>query len=209
MNDGFIAVWLLTIGIILYATGWEQQLADGVSRRTLAIVMGGMLLLTPFHLEAGVMLEVKLSVVLLLVVSVVGVIMDKPANQFVYTLACSFLAGLVWLWIRFMYAVDPVFTVLEPAWDGALAAGMLAGMLVDRFRSQLMIVSLAASAAIAGELIRPFSNDGPFVLGSFAWWDGLAIALVTGRLTGGLKRALKRLGVWAVRVRSRADHEGS
>lgn len=205
LNDGFVTIWLLTIGIILYATGWERQVTEGISRRLLAILIGGLLLLQAFELPVGAKLEVKASVVLFLVIVIVWAVLDKLSKQLVYVFATSVFAGLVWLWIRFMYAVDPVFIVLDPGWDGALAAGILAGIMVERFRPQLMVIALASVVAVAADLVRAFSHGEPFTLGALAWWDGLVIAMAAGRLTAGLKGYLRRLGEWVVKLRNRAE----
>lgn len=206
LNDGFMTIWLLTIGMILYATGWERQASEGISSRMLAILIGGLLLLQTLELPVGAGLTVKGSVVLFLAIVIVSVVMDNPGMQLVFVLASSLFAGLVWMWIRFMYAVDPVFIVLAPGWDGALAAGILAGAMVERFRSQLLTIVLASVMAVIVELVRSFSHAEPFTLGALAWWDGLAVAFAAGRITAGLKGYLRRLGEWLVRQLKRAEH---
>lgn len=205
MNDGFIALWLLTIGIILYATGWERQAAEGISRRWLAALLVFMALLQSFEMDLGGGLKMTWSAMLLAGVSIGWAVADWRAMQLAYLIACSLLSGLLWLWIQFMYAADPVFIVLNPEWDGPLSAGLLAGIVVERFRSQQMVIMLAALIAAAGGTALSLSQTTPLTVGSFGWWDGFVVALAAGRMTAGLKSYLRRLGGWLARLLNRVE----
>ena len=45
MNDGYIAIWFLTMGLILFMTGWHEQVADQLSRHALSLILMGALVL--------------------------------------------------------------------------------------------------------------------------------------------------------------------
>ncbi|UVI32372.1 YphA family membrane protein [Paenibacillus spongiae] len=190
MNEGFIAVWLLSIGLILFCTGWQRHVAGRISGRSVLIYLCVAAILHPVFIPVGPDIMLRGSAGWALLTAIIAVVSVRNTMQTVFVILCTMLAGTVWLWIRTMYAMDPVFILMNPKWDGPLMAGLLAGLLTDRFRYHYGIVTLAA--AIAEFSSAAGRHTTVVTLGSAAWWDGVAIALITARMVWNLKTGFRR-----------------
>ncbi|MCQ6558053.1 YphA family membrane protein [Paenibacillus mendelii] len=191
MNEGYTAIWLLSIGLILYWTGWQRQVAGRITGSSILIYLLGASLLHPVNIPIGFDIALRGSAVWAFAAGFVGVAAVRNAMQTVFVILCAMLAGSVWLWIRYMYVSDPVFILVNPGWDGPLVAGLLAGLLTDRFRYHYAIVIFAATIAVfSGIVVRHTS----IMIGNPAWWDGAAIGLVVARIAWNVKVGLRYLG---------------
>ncbi|QHW30205.1 hypothetical protein GZH47_04670 [Paenibacillus rhizovicinus] len=202
MNDGFIALWLLSMAAILYFTGWEQAVADGMPLRLLGVFIGSSCVLQfitiavqdQFVISGGAVLAIGTAVILLISIRM-------PGNM-LYILFSALLTGFMWTWMRYIYSMDPVFIVIHPRWDGPVLAGLFAGLLVDRFRSHFILVVFSAVIALSSHYLGPAAHAAPLQIGSLAWWDGLAIALTAARVMGSIKSWLKEKALRLADIRS-------
>ena len=124
MNDGYIAVWFLTMGLILFMTGWHEQVADQLSRHALSLILMGAFVLQALNIPLSAELSIKGSVVFIFAIAVGSVLSLRHSVLFLFVLVCGVLTGMIWLWIRYMYMIDPVFILMKPLWDGPLIAGL-------------------------------------------------------------------------------------
>ncbi|NBD22604.1 YphA family membrane protein [Paenibacillus glycinis] len=193
MNDGFIVFWLLSMAAILYFTGWEEQVADGIRLRTIGVFIGASCLLQLVSINIRGEAVVTGSAVLAIVTAVTLLITVRRLGTMLFVLFSSLLTGFMWTWMRYIYSMDPVFVVIHPHWDGPVLAGLFAGLLADRFRSHFTIVVLSALLALAYHFIGTAAQDSPLEIGSLAWWDGLAIALTAARVVGSIKAWIKQI----------------
>ncbi|BBH21016.1 hypothetical protein Back11_23610 [Paenibacillus baekrokdamisoli] len=191
MNDGYIAIWFMMMGVILYMTGWNELVADQLSRRMLSLFIIGVFTLQFFEIPLSNVLSIKASAVLTIVVALYALFSLRRAGTIMFVGVCSLMIGIIWLWIRSMYIADPVFILLRPAWDGPLIAGLLTGLLCDRLRTQFAAVVIAAVIGSFHLNLHPSIGLQHQIVGALAWWDGIAIALVTARLMGHLKGWLR------------------
>ncbi|MBO7744073.1 hypothetical protein I8J29_07705 [Paenibacillus sp. MWE-103] len=202
MNDGFIAIWLLSMAAILYFTGWERQVADGLPLRTLGAFIGATCVLHAMSVTVRGQAEITGSAALAIGSALVLlVIMRKPGAIF-FTLFSALLTGFMWMWMGYIYSMDPVFVVVHPAWDGPLLAGLFAGLLADRFRTHFVIAALSAVVALGQAYLGPAAHDGVLFIGSLSWWDGLIIALTAARLTSAVKAFVKEKALGVLDSRS-------
>ncbi|MBB3109263.1 hypothetical protein FHS18_001315 [Paenibacillus phyllosphaerae] len=197
MNDGFFAVWLLAIGLILYLTGWQTQVADQTSRMAVAAFLTGVTLLHGLAVPiGGGIVTLQGSAAWALLWAFIAVICIRNFLQSLFVILCAVLGGAVWLWIRFMYATDPVFLFFHPGLDGAIIAGFLAGMLTERFAMQAAIIAIAASIAQFSAILMPGKPIEPITIGMLSWWDGAVAALAASRLTWNVKAGIRHVSKW-------------
>lgn len=187
MNDGYTAIWIISMGLILYMTGWQKQVADHVSRRTVIVFFAGIAVFHSLDIPLGQAAALKGSAAWAAAGAGAAMLSTKQSLQTVFVMLCTGLVGSVWLWIRVMYQADPVFVLIHPVIDGPVIAGFLAGMLADRFRMQFAIVTLAAVMAQYSQQVRAIVPNNRFVIGDWAWWDGLTIAVSAARITWNIK----------------------
>ncbi|QYR19928.1 hypothetical protein KZ483_18885 [Paenibacillus sp. sptzw28] len=202
MNDGFIAVWLLTILFILYMTGWHDLVAEEVPRRLVVIIAAAAAVLHFAEFTVHPAVQLRGSALCAVLAAVVSLVAMRQSFQALFLLLCSLLIGVIWLWSRYIYIIDPVFILFRPGWDAPLIAGLLAGLMVDRFRSQSAAIIIAALLPPFADLIRPLGAAKTVIIGSPSWWDGLAIAFVTVRLIANGKILIRRMTQRLLEARS-------
>lgn len=190
MNEGYIAIWFMTMGVILYSTGWHEQVADQLSPRMLAIFLVGVFVLQFIEVPLGNHLFVKAGAIFALFVAVLSLFMLRHAGLIVFVFVASLMIGMIWMWMKYMYSTDPVFILFHPAWDGPLVAGVFSGLLCDRFRMQYAGLVIAAGIAQLHVLLHPMIGLQHSIMGALAWLDDLAIALMAARIIGNSKRWL-------------------
>ncbi|SEN24340.1 hypothetical protein [Paenibacillus sp. OV219] len=191
MNDGFIAFWLLSMAAILYMTGWKEHVADGVPHRAIVYFILFALLLHYVQLSIGEAAGITGSALLAVTLAAALLIAMRNIGAMLFVLFSALLTGFMWMWMRYIYGIDPVFIVVHPVWDGPLLAGLFAGLLADRFKTQFIITVLAAVLSEGNQLLSPIALSKPLIIGTATWWDGLVIALCAARLTGNVKHWLK------------------
>lgn len=202
MNGGITAMWLLTMGGILYVTGWQKQVADQVPAWKALIVLAGIGLLQHERIPIGWKgIELHGSVAWLMVCAVIALAASRSIAQSLFTTLCALLSGTVWLWVRYMYESDPVFVFLRPELDGPVLAGFLAGMLTETIGMHLFVVVIAAAIAPLAALYVPAAT-GRIEIGTLVWWDGTAVALVGARLTWNVKVGFRAIARWLGEERS-------
>ncbi|RAP76406.1 hypothetical protein [Paenibacillus montanisoli] len=202
MNDGFVTFWLLSMAFILYVTGWKELVADGVPFRVLGLFLLAALLLQVAELSIGEHVVLTGSAALAIGVALLQLALIGQWGSMFFVFFSSLLTGFMWMWVRYIYGMDPVFYALHPVWDGPLLAGLFAGLLADRFRSQFVIAVLAAVFAQFNQWISPLEASKLMVIGSAAWWDGFIIAMLAARITGNAKNWLKQKAVRFIDDRS-------
>ncbi|REE94257.1 hypothetical protein A8990_10148 [Paenibacillus taihuensis] len=191
MNDGFIAFWLLSMAAILYMTGWKEHVADGVPHRVIVYFVLFALLLHYVQLPIGDSALITGSATIAVTLAVALLIAMRNIGAMLFVLFSALLTGFMWMWMRYIYSIDPVFIVVSPNWDGPLLAGLFAGLLADRFKTQFILAVMAAVFSVGDQLLSPLAVSKPILIGTATWWDGLVIALCAARLTGNVKHWLK------------------
>lgn len=191
MNDGFIAFWLLSMAAILYMTGWKEHVADGIPHRIIVYFILFALLLHYVQLPLGGSARITGSAALAVIFATILLITMRNVGATLFVLFSAMLTGFMWMWMRYIYSIDPVFIVVSPKWDGPLLAGLFAGLLADRFKTQFILTVLAGLFSVGDQLLSPLAVSKPIIIGTATWWDGLVITLCAARLTGNVKLWLK------------------
>lgn len=208
MNDGFIVVWLFSMAAILYFTGWEKLVADGLSLRVVLPFLGAVALLQMMQLAIQEEVVVTGGAVLAIGTASLLWATMRAAGSMLFVLFTALLTGFMWSWMGYIYSMDPVFVALHPKWDGPLLAGIFAGLLADRFRSHFVIVVFGALVALGHHFIGAGGAATPVVVGSLAWWDGAAIALTAARVVSSVKVWIKEKTLRFAQDRA-GEREGS
>jgi hypothetical protein len=169
---------------ILLLTGWKCQLVGDLQLRGFNLLLLLSLLLSPFTLDLyGI--RVNGSLLPLLGWAVHRLLRFRPADGgpgipalplYILFLLC------VWVWMRRLYALDPVFVLLHERWDAPLLIGALTALLIRRFRDQMSVlaVTLTAGQAIMAVTVRSLEET---TLGGWGWWDGFSAAFISTHLT--------------------------
>jgi len=203
MNAGFVALWIAVIAFVLMATGWQEQLAPDVKTRKLASLSAVVILMLPAPLWLTLnvhdaQIVIHGAVLVLLLAGAVSVLSQISVSQALYVVSCVLLLSFLWGMIRKIYSMDPVFFMLDPVWDGPLACGLLAGLLVMNTKEQFAIVVwCSVLAEVMNASLQSSGYSG--MIGSAWWWDGFIIALAAARVVGLLIKGVKiisaRLGL--------------
>ncbi len=164
MNDGYIAGLLLLILFILLLTGWRSLLIQEISIRVAVGVIIGSLFFSYYIWPLTSAIIIQGSIAWLALCGVLAGAASASRSGFVYLVFGAALITVVWFWSGRLYWIDPVLYVLKPGWDGVFFAGMLAGLLVTRFKEQFAVL---ACALPAGQLLLGLSvgHEGFYVGG--------------------------------------------
>ncbi len=203
MNPGFISVWIVIMALILFATGWREYLAPGISRRTLIVLgaVSAIMLMMPLwidiHLRPGAavtaVIHIHAAIILLLLAGMVTGWGDEGWNNKLYLVLCGVIVGLVWGIVRKLYSYDPVFYWLGPSWDAPILSGALCGICTSNGRQQFGVMIWGA---VIGEFVYALLYKGIVMtsIGSVAWWDRFLVSLVAASLASVAHRAVRMTG---------------
>lgn len=205
MMPGYLCALLLFMVCILLATGWKPVLAPNIHSGWMLLLAG--LTFTAFLYPIWVTplanypgFTIHAAVCLLLVSSAIAGAVSANKGQFFYLILCSLMLAVVWGSTRTLYVHESVLYWLNPSLDAPLLAGVLCSVFSSDSNHQLAITIWGAAA---GECMASMLQEGAFQaqIGSWTWWDGLAIAICTAlALTAagrGLRGMISKLGaVW-------------
>jgi len=178
VNPGYVAGWLLVSAGILLATGWKRQLTEETPIGGTLIFLAGLLWLLNLTAERPLYLYWSAAAALLAWMRL------KPRLRQAYVLAAAAFVGALWIWFRKLYAVDPVFVLWHPYWDGPIAIGIVAAIAAGGFREQFVLLS---GAMLLGEW-----TGGP-TLTPWEWADAWLLALAVSRLATGTWAGIAQL----------------
>lgn len=209
MIPGYVCALLLLIISILWATGWKTAIAPAVSTRWTLVVAG--IIALPLMFPTWIMpptryteIKIHVAVCMLLICTATSVWRRQDGQRF-YILSCVLMLAIVWGSARSLYSHESMFYFLHPDWDAPLLGGLLCGAFTSDVRHQFAIVAWGAALS---EVVQNILADGSAVqlIGTWAWWDGVAVALCAAVLftivTSTLRRWMVKLGtVWHRQLR--------
>ena len=182
MNAGMLTTWVLIVFGILMATGWKRQLVDDIPAWCAAGLAAS--LPAACGLAGTWGLWPMAAPQLLALAFACALLRGADAGKRLQAAAGAVLGSIVWIWLRKLYAADPVFIIWHERLDGPLAAGALIAAAAGHFRAQFAAAAAAAFAA---------GRFAPSPAGAWEWLDGLLAALAAARAVTLLARAAAAL----------------
>ncbi|MCR2803034.1 YphA family membrane protein [Paenibacillus soyae] len=212
MIPGYVCALLLLIVSILWATGWKAAFAPRVSTSWTIAVLGIIAILLMFPLwitPIARLAEIKIhAAVCVLLLCGSGSFWRRPAHgQRLYILSCAIMLAIVWGSARSLYSHESMFYFVHPDWDAPLLSGILCGAFTSDIRHQFSIVVWGAAVSEAVQWFLMERGTSPlYLIGEWAWWDGVAVALCAAVLFTAVSRAARtgivKLGaVWLRQLR--------
>ncbi|KKC46243.1 YphA family membrane protein [Paenibacillus sp. D9] len=182
MEEGFLALELAAVWLILLATGWNKEAAGGLGWRMAAAGIAGMIMLSRIEVDLPWGLRASASAAALLLACLAVWRLGVPRGDRFYTAGCALLLGLLMAWMNTMYASSPLLTVVRAGWDIPILCGMLAALLSLRAANQLVIIAVGYWIASVFPAWLPSTIGAASVIGKAGWWDGFAAAAASCRL---------------------------
>lgn len=178
MNAGYVAGWILVSAAILLATGWRRQLTEETPTGAILIYLAGLLVLLNMPGNEPLHLYWTAAAVLLLWTRL------TPRMKQAYVLVAAAFTGMLWIWLRKLYAIDPFFVLWHPHWDGPIVIGIVAAIAATGFREQFVL--------LGGALLFGEWPAEPSLL-PWEWTDAWLLALAASRLASGAWAAIAQL----------------
>ncbi|MFX3633504.1 MAG: hypothetical protein ACE3L7_24445 [Candidatus Pristimantibacillus sp.] len=196
MNAGYVSLWIMTIALILIATGWSDYVGVSLNRTKLTIVTIVCVILHFFQMKFSVgHIDINLHAGVVVAMAAALMAMRGPLlwDSKYYLLTCALLTGMIWGSIRKMYMIDPVFFWFDPRWDAPLLGGLLAAAFSTKATHQFTVLLFSAAFS---EIMCSLLQGGLYVanIGSLAWWDGFWVSYVCARMISVLFNLLRICG---------------
>ncbi|TMV51311.1 hypothetical protein FE783_05880 [Paenibacillus mesophilus] len=173
MNPGFLTFILISITLILLASGWKSMLLPGIPHYAIVIFFTAWCLSGLFHFRLRDGIEINGTVVVLFAVAM-PILLDRRSivTGLHYVSLSLFLASVYYL-LKHLGDLDP-FLLPYRSWAGtAWIAAMLAAVLIRKAKDQIACLSLALLCGSAlYRLVHPDRTAVPFGGLQFQdeWW---------------------------------------
>ncbi|MDF2713317.1 MAG: hypothetical protein K0R28_242 [Paenibacillus sp.] len=173
MNPGFLTFILISITLILLASGWKPTLLPGIPHYAIVIFFTAWCLSGLFHFRLRDGFEINGTVVVLFAVAV-PILLNRRSlvTGLHYVSLGLFLASVHYL-LKHLGELDPFFLPYR-SWAGTdWVIALLAAILVRKAKDQIACISLALICGCAlYRLVHPDRSTVPFggLLFQDEWW---------------------------------------
>lgn len=193
MNSGYMSLLIMTIALILIATGWSDYVGASLNRTKLAIVATTCVVLHFFQMKftiGNIDIYLHAGVVVAMAAALLALRGPTLWDSKYYLLLCALLTGMIWGSIRKMYMIDPVFFWFDPRWDAPLLGGLLAAAFSTKASHQFTVLLFSAAFS---EIICALLQGGHYGanIGSLAWWDVFWVSYASARMISVLFNLLR------------------
>lgn len=173
MNPGFLTFILISITLILLASGWKPMLLPEIPHYAIVLFFTAWCLSGLFHFRLRDGIEINGTVVVLFV-SAMPVVLDRRpfVTRLHYVSLSLFLASVYYL-LKHLGDLDPFFLPYRSWVSSALVTAMLTAVLVRKAKDQIACISLALLCGCAlYRLVHPERSTVPFGGLQFQdeWW---------------------------------------
>lgn len=143
MNPGFLSLILISISLILLASGWRQTLLRGIPHYAIILFFTAWCISGLFHFRWLDGTEINGTVVLLSLVIVIVLLGHRSVLSGLHYVSLGlFLASVCYL-LKHMGDLDPFFLPYR-SWAGtACVVALLGSMLIRKAKDQIACLSLA------------------------------------------------------------------
>ncbi|TXK76574.1 hypothetical protein [Paenibacillus sp. N3.4] len=172
MNSGYLSIILLSITLILFASGWKELYVRSISHKGMLLFFVSWLVFSPFTITV---FHVRIQLVYLLVV-LISLWILHVTNGFIqklHLLSIGLLLGSLHLLLQQLLAMDPILIVGDAKMDTAL---VLAVVMVVLQRNELAQIAALSIGYLIGDLYQEgiHRTNGYHFLGSAyfqdQWW---------------------------------------
>ncbi|WP_442548607.1 YphA family membrane protein [Chengkuizengella axinellae] len=201
MNPGYLSFLLLSITYILVFFGWENQIIQEVSRKTILVFM----LVWSLFLFIDIPLfntYVNLSYLIMLLTSTYIYLSQK--TRFISFHSLTFMIFFSTLYVLFqqLYFMDPMFIIYHPTVDAAIVLAMLTAVLVKSSLEQFAVITIGI---ILGDFILSYFTlyHLPTQLGTFELYDIWMLTFIICRfISETVSKAYQTFKQYFIKIRS-------
>jgi hypothetical protein len=206
MNPGYLSLVLLSIMLILFASGWKEIFVRSISHRWLLLFFIGWVSLVPFSITFHT-IRIHLVYVWVILLTLFILYRSQGFMKGLHLLSIGLLLGSFHYLFREILALDPIMMVAKPEIDASLLIALIVILIERRVLEQLACLSLGI---IIGDVykayIQPHSGSYDFggTIFQDEWWLSVFAArtvtiLLQSTLSGckvAVKGWLDRKGGW-------------
>lgn len=177
MNPGYWSLIMISVTLVLLATGWKETIIGKVTNRAVFLFFAAWMALSPFDVRLGARVGVNMSVVLLVVMAMFALIRGETMRNRLHLAEFGlFLAPLFFLF-RYLAATNPFMSEMLSGPTTAVAFGSMAVLATRNGLEQIGCITIGL---LVGHSLLLCNHPGYVVLGgpSFRddWWLAVAAA---------------------------------
>jgi hypothetical protein len=181
VNPGLLSFLLISIAMILFASGWKEELARGISHKVILLFFVCWIFFSFFHIPFFAGYQVNLTYLVL--AALIGSILVSCASlsQSVQLLSLGLLLGSVYFLLWQLYSIDPVMIIYRPTIDISITLSIIAALMIRHPLHQ--IAALSIGLTVGDGLFHWFQHGmGPVVLGGPLFQDQWWLTVMSTRL---------------------------
>jgi hypothetical protein len=142
MNPGYLSLLLISISLILLASGWKEHYARSISHYGVLLFFIGWFIFSRLHIEVY-HVHVNLAGVWIAAISLYILWKTNGFVQKVHLLSIGLLLGSFHFLLQEILMMDPVMVIIRPDLDTALFLVVLVLLLQRKAPEQLACLSIA------------------------------------------------------------------
>ncbi|MBP1988910.1 YphA family membrane protein [Paenibacillus eucommiae] len=202
MNPGYLSLVLLSITLILFASGWKEIYVRSISQNRILLFFIGWILLFSFEIKLPAV-QINWVFAGISVLSLGIIIQTKGLFRKLHLLSIGLLLGSFHVLAMEILAMDPMMAVVSPQLDAVLFLVCVVLLLERRLWEQIASLSLGI---IIGEIysVLAHSMHQPLYFGGASFQDGWWLSVFAARtftlllesLVKGFKAVCKALIAW-------------
>lgn len=172
MNSGYLSLILLSITLILFASGWKEVYLRSISHTRILLFFMGWLLLVSLNLK---LYSIQINLVYLWVGALsIGILYRTPGFVHkLHLLSIGLLLGSFHFLLQEIITMDPIMVIVKPELDTALFLALVVILVERRVLQQIACLSIGLLIgnfyfAFVHQTVVPIHFGGP----SFQdeWW---------------------------------------
>jgi hypothetical protein len=181
MNPGYLSLLLLSITLVLFASGWKDLYLRSISHKRILLFFIAWLVLSGLSISIN-HIKINMDYLLVACVSICILVMAKGFIHKLHLLSIGLLLGSFHFLLQEILTTDPVMVTLKPEWDTALFLALLTIVLQ---RGELEQIACLSIGFLMGDFYNGFVHKAtaPLYFGSSAFQDEWWLSVFAARTT--------------------------
>ncbi|WP_442601123.1 YphA family membrane protein [Paenibacillus sp. KN14-4R] len=188
MNPGYLSLILISITLIMLASGWKEVFLRHVSHKEILLFFILWFVGSQFTFQIR-QVEINGSMIVGMTLCLYACLRGESKLQQAYIIVSGVLLGSVYTLLLELFASDPIFIISNARWDAAIGVALLAVLMRRGHMTQMVSVAIGMLLGDVGHHYL-HRHEISIFLGSPIFQDTWWLALLTARFASILLNSL-------------------